>query len=704
MSEDNLEVMPRGAKDFTDTLSDVIQGAKLPAKRRGTSIKPTVEDLTSQLYERGILPDALEDLIDLITTPSHLDQASLNSIIRNLYPTASVRSHNAIKIIGCLGHGAQKPSLAIQAALLRWLVMVYHIIDKQNALSNAYSVLFNLLDTAAIRPQLCHILALITRRRHVRPFRIQALLSLNRDTGNDPALVGLLRVFKDYYPEIIVGEATHGKASAFKHPDPQWRERLHEIQRAHTRPLDELAKPRDAFRVSRHYGNSNGRGKGAIIPQVHTSHAQENSITLEEIENVDGLVNGLETIQLPNQLISVLADPLLQKLMLLKPATEAHQRVSNWLVSFTQDVMDREADDILGGILELLQSYVSTTKNLPPVVLSFLWQYMKVWDGRESRAMILDILANAPLPSSGFADLYDSIFRPMEAKIIDGSATSQLEILAFYTALLRHWAVVLLSQEQNTVEAAKAVPELIAHVNKLCLAVLQTSTSTSTQSQVLAFYEECARLASNPKLSRLVSIVIPPSPLVYMLYFTLCPATASRLCGILARYKDGFQTATASSRSGYSIAYINEFNGFLMDICNCTWRSRAFNAKDANAHACLMSPNIVESLTLYVKALDQNTPLPSLFTLSAAPTWAFMSASHLRKLEEAEAEQEPQGLVVRHAGPASRSSLATLTNKGGLNMTWDDYRLGVLGYLEDRGMVGVCDLMQNTMTTLMKRA
>lgn len=41
-------------------------------------------------------------------------------------------------------------------------------------------------------------------------------LNLSRQTGNDPALVGLLRVFKDYYPEIIVGEAVRGKASAFK--------------------------------------------------------------------------------------------------------------------------------------------------------------------------------------------------------------------------------------------------------------------------------------------------------------------------------------------------------------------------------------------------------------------------------------------------------------------------------------------------------
>lgn len=50
-----------------------------------------------------------------------------------------------------------------------------------------------------------------------RPFGLTcARLELSRQTGKDPALVGLLRVYKDYYPEIVVGDAVRGRASAFK--------------------------------------------------------------------------------------------------------------------------------------------------------------------------------------------------------------------------------------------------------------------------------------------------------------------------------------------------------------------------------------------------------------------------------------------------------------------------------------------------------
>ncbi len=43
-------------------------------------------------------------------------------------------------------------------------------------------------------------------------------LALLRQTGGDPNLTGLLRVFKNYYPEIIVGDLTKGRAASFKVP------------------------------------------------------------------------------------------------------------------------------------------------------------------------------------------------------------------------------------------------------------------------------------------------------------------------------------------------------------------------------------------------------------------------------------------------------------------------------------------------------
>ncbi|KAI0167022.1 Mis6-domain-containing protein [Hypoxylon sp. FL1284] len=692
-------VTDHGVLDVREAISDVIQASKLKAKQRASNVKPAVEQLTIWLYEQGLVPHHLGQLIDLVTTPSFLDQASLASIVRNLYPATRVSDDLVVRVIGCLGHGKLKPSLAIQGALLQWLVMIYHIIDNQAALSSAYSILFNLLDTAAIRKELCHLLALITRRRHVRPHRIQSLLSLSRQTGNDPAVTGLLRVFKDYYPEIIVGEATRAKASAFKHPNPQWRERLDEIQQDHAaRTTNRAERPLEAFRVARN--GANGKGSSLLL-EVHTSNATENSITLEEIENVDGFVKNLERIELPNQLVAVLGDPLLQKLLALKPQAEAHQRASNWIASYGQDIMSGESGIEPSEGLETLRDYVSSTKTFPPIFFIFFGEYLKVWDGHSGRDSVLSTLSYMPLVD--FSELLTGILQPLETKILNNTAKSQLQLLEFYTNLLRRWTISLSSLEQQTAQGSTIVAELVTRVDDLCLTLSQTSPTASTHSRLLDFYEQTAILASNPKLQHHTRIMIPPSPLVYILHFSLCPVTLSRLCAILSKYKQGFQKAMTTTRSDYTPEYINQFNGFLMDICNCIWRSRAFNTSDLNSHGCLISNSLSQNLTSYIADLHMGTSLSMLFSISYSPVLGLLAISHFRELEEQKLGQGSAELGTRHVGPVTRASLHSLANSRGLRMGWDDYRLGVLSYLEKKGMAGVGELMYNTMTNVMKR-
>jgi len=76
---------------------------------------------------------------------------SLNALINNLYPASTVSDTVIIKVVNSLGHGRAKPSHSTQAALLQWLVMVYDVLENTRILSQLYSILFNLLDTVAIR-------------------------------------------------------------------------------------------------------------------------------------------------------------------------------------------------------------------------------------------------------------------------------------------------------------------------------------------------------------------------------------------------------------------------------------------------------------------------------------------------------------------------------------------------------------------------
>ncbi|KAI1180901.1 Mis6-domain-containing protein [Nemania sp. FL0916] len=689
---------PSNLPEMQEPLSDVLRASKLPAKQRGANVKITIDQLTSLAYDHGLLPADLNELIDLVIAPSFLDQASIAAIIRNLYPATSVNSDLIIKVIGCLGHGKLKPSLSIQAALLKWLIMIHPVSQDRNCFSKAYSVLFNLLDTAALRTYACHLLGLITRRRHVRPHRIQALLSLSRQTGSDPALTGLLRVYKDYYPEIIVGDATRGKGLAFNHPDSQWRERLDEIRQAHAqRRASQSETPLDAFRVARHRLRGT---KDPTIPEVHTSHATENSITLEEIENVDGFVRNLERVELPNQLIAILSDPLLQKLLFLRPQAQAHLRACHWLDSCAKDIMAGDSDVHVEDILKLLRNYVWATKALPPIFLALLRELMNTWDGFEGRELILDILTYTPV--ADFQELLSNIFQLLEHRVLDGKPDSQIQLLDFYNSLLHRWMLLLESSEQKLLAMSESIAHLVSHVNDLCLTLIQTSPCMETNGKILNFYHQASSLASDVHLIKHAhATTVPPAALIYSMFFTPSPLTASSVCSIIAKYKEGFQTAMGAAKIDYTPRHIPEFNGFLMDICNCLWRQRALSDEDTNANGCMVSRPLVKDLSSYVTNLSMGGSLASLFSLSYSPTFSLFAISFLRAVEDEADEQED--LEMRHAGPVTKTSLAALANGGGINLSWDNYRRGVLGFLNSRGMGGVEHLLSITIGALRQK-
>lgn len=297
----------------------------------------------------------------------------------------------------------------------------------------------------------------------------------------------------------------------------------------------------------------------------------------------------------------------------------------------------------------------------------------------------------------------------LHTAVLDGSIESQLGLLELYTNLLRRWNVVLLANETDIPKhAPECVARLVSHANQLCLTVLQTSPTEHTALRVLDFYERAAHVYSNGTLLRSLKITIPPVPLVYTLQFTTSLAAASRLCAVLAAYKQAFATymdnAAKALGPRYDKAQVNTFNGFLMDICNCLWRAKAFTTRDPHSLGCAVSAAPAAALAAYVAGLSAGSgaadmTLGSLFTMSYSPLLCLQAESHVRRLEEREYEEVV--LRARHAGPVTARSLAQLARRGGLELAWQDYRLGVLTHLEEEGFGGIPELMYSTMRNLL---
>ena len=278
-----------------------------------------------------------------------------------------------------------------------------------------------------------------------------------------------------------------------------------------------------------------------------------------------------------------------------------------------------------------------------------------------------------------------------------------------YKNLLRHWTVLLKSSDTIPKHASPAVSALIQHVNPLALTLAQTSPTISTHSAILEFYEKNIHLVTDDTLRRYIRIELPPSELVYILLFSNSLAVVSRLCNILACCKKGFETAmsTKARHDGshqidsmsYNRTYVNLYNGFLMDICNCFWRARAFSDSDTNANGCLLPRSIIPALTSYVTSVDKSFTLPSLFGFSYSPVLCLHSIQRVRELEDAEMDKN-NSIRTRHAGPVTQSSLTRLAASGGLQLSWQEYRINVLESLSEKELIGIAELLKNTMTVL----
>jgi centromere protein I len=87
------------------------------------------------------------------------------------------------------------------------------------------------------------------------------------------------------------------------------------------------------------------------------------STTLEEIENARDFAQKLELLELPNQLISVLHDVLLQKYLALNPSPIASDRINYWLaVFFADEAALGYNSPRLSKMLQLLLNYIRKTK------------------------------------------------------------------------------------------------------------------------------------------------------------------------------------------------------------------------------------------------------------------------------------------------------------------------------------------------------
>lgn len=114
-------------------------------------ISGVVDVICQHAFEDGLEEDPLRDIVQLVCVKSHLDQTTVTTLVKNLYPAQRVPTDVVVTIVGSLGQGKGKPSPATQDSLVKWLRIVHEIVEDPSVLSRLYGVLFGMLDMISIR-------------------------------------------------------------------------------------------------------------------------------------------------------------------------------------------------------------------------------------------------------------------------------------------------------------------------------------------------------------------------------------------------------------------------------------------------------------------------------------------------------------------------------------------------------------------------
>ncbi|GAO48660.1 Mis6-domain-containing protein [Saitoella complicata NRRL Y-17804] len=638
----------------------------------------------------GLTDEMMSRLVEVIANPnSALDSGTASLLVKALLPRNRVPESIVLKIVGCLGRGDGRAPFTAQPALLRLLLLLQPYLASPTHLSKLYGVLFHYLGYTTLRPYLCHILFLITRRKHVTPARISAVNEYIKWSVEDGALNALLRVYADYYPDVVVANTRRGgrRGVVFKDPDPEFSERLAAIQ----------AKQGDRPSSGGFEGAKRRRtGEGSyLIPDSHTYGSTSTTITtLEEIRSIHDLVESIEKLELPSQLASVLDEEVLQVLLIHKGGEMVDARLNHWVGHMLEEEWTAirlakagKRTERFVSLLEKIERYTARTGQMLLAVEDWLADMLPSWDGMILREGVMKLLAWV---SPEAEDIKEAFLDPVQALFDKGDKVFRRGWLVCIGKIVRRWGVYHVAYLTSD---ASSLQHLATCLNACTALVLSESACYTV---VLVCYEQFAAL---PLDRDIMQIHLPPAPLIQHVFFSGSPTHTSILCGLIARFKTAFELYDARARKGHgellSKDFVAGFNSYVMDVCNCLWRGRGFNRSDRNATGFGLGEEAIEKLRGVAAARGDN--LAGLFSLTHSPLFALYSARTFASI------LERQCSTVSVTDPVTNVMLKQLAESGGPKIDYSDFRVELLEELREGGLVGVVEFLYGSMTSLMSR-
>lgn len=463
----------------------------------------------------------------------------------------------------------------------------------RRTLDRCYDILFHFLDYQTLRPYLCHVLSMITRRKHVRHHRILKLMSLRDGAPEDAHLSAFIATCSKYFPILQLANAappfnrqSDSHPGGIRYPDSKWLLQVYSIW-GRSDGNGDKPKIREAFpRKKRKDPDAPLRSRQAqrastssLLPAPSVLSVREGSILLTDVMTYKGLGYTFDRLQMPSHLICALGSDMLATAILAEDPTayavqSAMARIGDWAMSAISEEINlpssqtikaqdqrprpesshRKAASLLLPLGDFVGSMGGCTATLQKWTSRLLHQ--SIWnsfDNEEKRAVLIIMESFVPDKWTSFsAETLD----PIKRLLATCSALEAALILAALTRLLEKWVVgrnwadisnalddsdaevyfgfLRLSSDVDHIETIEKATSTIVDMTSSLL--LRLPCSLDVMSASLGLYE-CIFSESFMGLHR---VHLPPRYPLHLLSMTQhgSISTLSRLFGIMKQIFD----------------------------------------------------------------------------------------------------------------------------------------------------------------------
>lgn len=604
---------------FQDTLEYFVNGGKIK-KRGNVELSLALKTLEDVSKSKGLSPEDIISLIKVAASGYHGDVISCK-LIKCLVPASQfpVRAVELALSFMC----TSKPSNKVQATLLRLLIAVYDYIDEKETVQKLGYLLFYFIENTVLTPYICHLLYLLTRKEDVRLYRVRKLLELQTKLGPQPYLIGLLSIYKLYFPNLVSIVIPNTRKQFFPTRDRQWYNVIKEVQErnqaadtAHMKSSLELSEKLQAAELSMLHGIPPAkRRKVDPIPVVHSSSSkltvklssrlmamlEEKPLPFVQIQNIETLLKNPDRVELPSQMGAALRSPLLQCFMSYNADPLMTSRFSYWIQDTLCEKLlySTQTPAYFPEIESILKKLIQFTEFIQegiPVVDKVLFRYLQIWNGLDFRQEIFRLVSRCRLYP--FSVLNENILEPLRKLFVRTSVFIKCQVMLCLSQLLQNYAMVEIPRYNQKYPEAKpgisvfeddigmfdpltSVIELIGYVDRLASVGLALENDHNILLHfTLSFYELVSTLHARYGLP----FVYLPSR--HMIRALLCDnATGpTRLCGIINSYKSNCQMLKDDATNneieipGYQKKEtIHSLNILILDLCDSLWRRKAFS-------------------------------------------------------------------------------------------------------------------------------